>query len=307
MGPGGPCFGPFVFGPLGLALYWALYHQYIVEVMHVRDSAMSRTDLNAQLAVQLGKLGKAVKKDRRRSSTGRISSASDTSDVNDFDATACLTRYGFPSLSHSHCPAYSDLKALVKAARHAKKKGRAFVVHGSLHKFAPQWMPQKFRPRSISEMTHAQWTACWWARAFSQLSAQAATSSEAVSVDTLVSQFLDANRVALEDTGKVAMEYDAQVWESTAERCRRHDSSCNPSAIMSTVDEHVRARARSRLPGAFDKAALAPQASSQNRSNDSYSRQPRYQGGSRSFNAYPPRPPKPPPPQAHGHWGAGRR
>ena len=47
----------------------------------------------------------------------------------------------------------------------------------------------------------------------------AASGAEALSIEALVTQFLEANRIALEDTGRVSLEYDDKLWQDTSEGC----------------------------------------------------------------------------------------
>ena len=86
---------------------------------------------------------------------------------------------------------FRDLTQLEKVARKAAKKNRAFLVSGSLLKAVPQWLPDKLKPTKLADMTHAQWTAMWWARALSQLTVQVSAGRETVSVEALLCEFLD--------------------------------------------------------------------------------------------------------------------
>ncbi|CAK0828535.1 unnamed protein product [Prorocentrum cordatum] len=106
-------------------------------------------------------------------------------------------------------------------------------------------MDDRHKPRKGTDATHAQWTAMWWTRALAQLTLQARAGRETMSVEALVSAFLDTNRVAVEGSGRTAAEYDASLWSEMAERTRRHDAACVPQAMVSNVEENRRARARS--------------------------------------------------------------
>jgi len=55
-------------------------------------------------------------------------------------------------------------------------------------------------------------TAAWWSRALAQLTAQAASAKETVSVEALLAEFLNVNRIAVEDSSKIARSYDEQLW-----------------------------------------------------------------------------------------------
>eukprot|EP00973_Karenia_brevis_P021694 2983820-Karenia_brevis.AAC.1 len=56
-----------------------------------------------------------------------------------------------------------------------------------------------------------------------QLTAQGSAGFEIVSVQTLPVQFLNANRIAAEDTCKVGWNYDMELWETASDWCKRKD------------------------------------------------------------------------------------
>ena len=150
-------------------------------------------------------------------------------------------------------------------------------------------------------MTHAQWTAFWWSRALSQLTAQAATNKESLSVQDLLSEFLEANRISIEDPGKVGKAYDAELWESTAERCKRSDKSYIPGEVMGKRNEDTCTRVRAQTAASSNRPA-GPE-------------RPRFagqaQGVSKSWSSEQRGvPPAPPAPASWSGWkskGKGRR
>ena len=104
----------------------------------------------------------------------------------------------------------------------------------------------------MQDLSHAQWTAAWWAKALAQLIVQAAAGDEAVCVATLLQQFLDANRMSIEDTGKAAFIYDAELWGGIGERCKRKDASCNITTLVTEVSERARFKAKDMAPKSTD-------------------------------------------------------
>ena len=76
------------------------------------------------------------------------------------------------------------------------------------------------------------------------MTAQAASYRETFSFEQLLTEFLNCNRLAIEDSCKVSWTFEDDLWGDLAERCRRHDGTCNPGKSLTTVDEHARARAR---------------------------------------------------------------
>ena len=258
--------------------------QELTLVKHCQSRLGTRE--NQSLASNIAKLGKAVKKDKER----RGLSVSESSDNDDFDASKCLEVYGLSGIPHRHGLPHRELKALVKAAKRALKHKRKFIIAGSFIKHCPQWMSAKHRPTKFQDVTHAQWTANWWARALSQLTVQAATGKETVSVQTLVTQFLDANRLAIEDSGKTAFHYDNVLWEDMSEKCQRKDRDFSPSAVMVKVDQNSRKEAQ---------AAVGLLATRQDKSQGiarANNTQFRGKGKPQHMSARPPPPPPPGPP-----------
>ena len=99
-------------------------------------------------------------------------------------------------------------------------------------------------PRAVPMRFHVIWTACWWARALSQLTLQASSNMEALSVQSLLCEFLEANRVALQESCRVGFEYDAMVWAEVAERIQRRDPKCSPQDLFMHASEDRRSKAK---------------------------------------------------------------
>ena len=121
------------------------------------------------------------------------------------------------------------------------------VLGKGLEKWTPQWMAPEHKPKSASDLPHAQWVACWWARTLSQLTTQAASGSEATSVECLLTEFLSCNKIAVEDTCKVAWHFEAELWSNTVEKYLRKDPTCRPKEALTRVDEHRLGRARIKV------------------------------------------------------------
>ncbi|CAK0857956.1 unnamed protein product, partial [Prorocentrum cordatum] len=187
---------------------------------------------------------KAVRKESRRDKTRPVFSDSTSTDDKYFDAAARLSSYGLPNVSHEHVPPHAALRTVAAKARKAVRRKRPFVVNGSAAKWAPQWMGDRHKPQRNVDITHAQWTALWWSRALSQLTVQAHSGAEAVSVQALLTELLDANGLAVQESGRVAAECDRPLWDGMSERTLRKDKSCAPEAIHMAINENRLSRAR---------------------------------------------------------------
>ncbi|CAK0849838.1 unnamed protein product, partial [Prorocentrum cordatum] len=129
-------------------------------------------------------------------------------------------------------------------ARKAARGKRPFVANGSAARWARQWMGDKHKPQRNVDITHAQWTALLWSRALSQLTVQAHSGAEAVSVQALLTEFLGADRLAVQGPGRVAAECDRSLWDDMSERALRKDRSNIPEAIFMAANENKLSWAR---------------------------------------------------------------
>ncbi|CAK0837432.1 unnamed protein product, partial [Prorocentrum cordatum] len=220
-------------GTKGAELTLCLHAQQAVAEQEAAKAAQPGTEAVAR---QVARLGRTVRKTK---AGGREPSSLSTSPEKDFDAFECLRSYGLGVKSDRNCR-FAALRALAASARKDE-----FAVPGALNKFSPQWMDERYRPQTASDVTHAQWTAMWWGRALAQLTCQAHTQKEVVTVETILGAFLDVSRIALEDTRRVASDYDATLWSELADRTRRKDATCIPKVMLEQVDENRRARANS--------------------------------------------------------------
>ena len=226
--------------------------------------------------------------------------APSTSLEKDFDAHERMRARGLGVKSDRNC-SFAALRALAASARKAARRHtpQKFVVPGALNKFTPQWMDERYRPQTASDVTHAQWTAMWWGRALAQLTCQAHTQKEAVTVETLLGAFLDVNRIAVEDTRRVASDYDATLWSELADRTRRRDTTCIPKVMLEKVDENRRARANSAARAAGNVRSQAWfKGGGKGKPQHQQHYQQHYQQPGRQQGA--PRPPPPPNPLGKG-------
>lgn len=188
-----------------------------------------------------------LRRSKRNNVDNQDESSSDTTGAESLDASGCLTKYGLASIDQCHFVSLSSMRPLVRGAKKAKKKGKGvhidFIIDRDVSKCAPQWMRDKDRPAK-GESIHAHWVAAWWARAFDQMTIQAAVGQETVPFDKLLNHFLNCNRIAIEDSVRIAQVYEADLWAELAEATKRKDKQCNPSQRLMMVDENSRTRAR---------------------------------------------------------------
>ena len=127
---------------------------------------------------------------------------------------------------------------LAKKAKKCYDKKKSFVAPGRILDYCPQWIPKAPKHFAWDQMSHAQWVAAWWSRALSQLAAQGHAEAESLSVALLLTEFLNANKVAIESTSRTAWEYDSKVWSTTAERAARRDPDLDITEIFMVTNEN---------------------------------------------------------------------
>ncbi|CAK0897479.1 unnamed protein product [Prorocentrum cordatum] len=164
-------------------------------------------------------------------------------------------------------------------------------------KWCPQRMGDKHKPRP-GDITHAQWTALWWSRALAQLTVQAHSGREALTVQSLLSALFNASRMAVEDTARVANDCDTTLRDDIAERTLRRNETCQPQAMLMSVGENRRARAQKAANAA---AAARQQQGAPGGGKGGYKGQPAFRQPQAA------KPPPPPAPARKGAKGGGKR
>jgi hypothetical protein len=139
-------------------------------------------------------------------------------ELKDYDCAASLKVYnmGIPS---DHLSKQETMKAEAKLAATGFKKRKCHLVQASLDKYPPQWARNIDKKDQLT--THAHWVSHWWARAFTQLSAQGAVGTGSLSVSDLVTEFLNMNQLAIQYGSRVAWQYDKDMWETVSDKIKR--------------------------------------------------------------------------------------
>ena len=70
---------------------------------------------------------------------------------------------------------------------------------------------------------HARWVAAYWSRALAQIAAQGHVGHQTLSMEQLITQFLNINRVCIESANKVGWYTDNEMWLTAVEATRRMD------------------------------------------------------------------------------------
>jgi len=219
----------------------------LILVKFAIGEASKANDQNNVLAKAMEKLAKEQRATRQKSK-GKDASSSDGED-GCFDCYKSLNKYGLGAIPSTHMQRTKLMEEAAKKAKNAaEKKKKDFLVPGSALEYNPQWMGPK-GPKSFSwqEMSHAHWVAAWWSRAFCQLAAQGHAEVEAISFASMLTQFLNANKIAIEGNPKTAWEYDHQVWRDTSEKASRKDPELNVKQAFTVTNENKLIEVKSQV------------------------------------------------------------
>ena len=79
----------------------------------------------------------------------------------------------------------------------------------------------------------------WWRRALCQLSALSVAKQETVNIGDLLVQFLNANRVAIQNSTRVGWEFDKALWTDISDRIRRRDPELEAKKEFRATDQDL--------------------------------------------------------------------
>ena len=103
-----------------------------------------------------------------------------------------------------------------------KKRGPC-VLPGATTDFTPTWMKTPLPQRLEELQTHAHWVAASWSKALTQIATLGHTKNQTLSVEQLLTQFLNINRICIEQTQKVGWYTENEMWLNAVEATRRMD------------------------------------------------------------------------------------
>ena len=191
-----------------------------------QPAASSSTDLT-QLTNALEKLSKRAEGGGSRKRKSPLDPDSDTEQAqNLFQVSQALGRYGLPDIPYQHMPPTSVVAKAAKKAQADAAAWKQFVAPGKMSEYRPVSMESW--PAEGQNMTHAQWVAGWWSRALTQLAAQHACEWETFSFQTLLTEFLNMNQVAMDSNVRTAWSYDQEKWTTIHDRVQRYERDLDP-------------------------------------------------------------------------------
>ena len=214
-------------------------------------------DAMAQAIQNLAKVTQKVNKGRKRGKD-ESDSEDDVFTESTFAQKQSLEWYGLDDIPAEHLPALSAMKKAARRAEASFKRHKQFLLPGTVADYKPTWFDDQEGNKDVKDAmdmkTHAHWVSAWWARALTQLACQGHAAQQTLSVADLVTQFLNANRIAIEKSSRVGWSYDKELWQSLGDRVRRCEKVQVNTKILE-VDENKLKAIMSRMESAKQEAA----------------------------------------------------
>ena len=124
---------------------------------------------------------------------------------------------------------------MAKRAMAGQKRRGKYLVPGQITEFTPHWMKTSLPTRVEDITTHSYWVAAYWSRALSQIVTQGHTGKQTLSMEQLLTNFLNVNRTCIEQTSKVGWRTDNEMWTTAVEATRRKDPNFDLKAHFTKV------------------------------------------------------------------------
>lgn len=217
----------------------ATHKKHLMLVRHALQVHADRNKQKDPVTIAMKSLAKEQRASRKTRKGEREESSSEEDEQEVSGIYGGLQKYGLANVPNIHTQKTKKITDFTKHAQKATKKDKQYFADGGIMDYTPQWMGEKrFKNLNSDGITHAHWVAAWWSRAMSQIAAQGTTEKQIVSVEQLLTQFLNMNKVAIQHGTKTAWELDKQIWEESVEKAGRRDPTLNLSKLFTTIDEN---------------------------------------------------------------------
>jgi hypothetical protein len=132
------------------------------------------------------------------------------------------------------------IKEVKKHAKEAKLKSQEdepYFVGEDVLKFLPQWMTgDKDIPKTPDDLSYPKWVALWWSARLTQLAAQGFAGQSTVKFTTMLNEFLNVNRLAVERKHPaVAVHYDKHLWSTVQQQVESGKKGVDVKGLLSNV------------------------------------------------------------------------
>ena len=146
-----------------------------------------------------------------------------------------------------HMPPFDKTENLAKRATAGFRHRKNYVVPVPVTDYNPQGMKTN-PPKTMDDIpTHARWVASWWSRALAQLTIQGDAKLESLNMSDLLTQFLNANKVIMENSNRVGWQVDNEKWSEAVDCVRRMDADFSLKEHFSKISDSEISDAKTRV------------------------------------------------------------
>ena len=176
-------------------------------------------------------------RNQRRRRQGRSEESSEDDEKKPFSLVDSLKVYGLQDVNLIHMMKIKEVKKHAKESRLKCQDDEPYFVGEDILKFTPQWMTtDKDKPKTLEELSYPRWVALWWSTRLTQLAAQGHSSMSTVSFATMLNEFLNVNKLAIERKHPaVAMQYDRYLWSTTQQQSESGKKDVDINELLTTV------------------------------------------------------------------------
>ena len=206
------------------------YTRHLMTVLHVQEvlqrRAATELDQEGPLAKAVAKMAKTTSKVHkardRKTDDDETASDSDAERVV-FNFSKAMGIYHLGNVPQGHTPTVQKVEPMAKRAMAGQKRRGKYMIPRKLTDFTPRWMKSDLPSRVEDLPTHAHWVAAYWSRGLAQLATQGHTGKQTVSMEQLLTHFLNVSKTCIERTGKLGWHTDNEMWTAAVEATRRMD------------------------------------------------------------------------------------
>ena len=195
----------------------------------------------------------------RHATTRQETSSDDDEGTNPkYEHCKAMATYHLANIPQGHTMKVEKMEPLARRAKSGQKKRGLYIIPGDTTEFMPQWMKGPL-PKKIEDIpTHAHWVAGWWGKALAQIASQGHVGWQSLSIEQLLTQFLNANRLCIEKSQKVGWHAENENWLSAVEATRRVDKTFDINEHFLKFREEDVAEGQKALDAATKAASKTP-------------------------------------------------
>ena len=166
---------------------------------------------------------------------GRSEESSDEDDKKPFNMVDSLGVYGLRDLNLTHMMKMKEVQKHAKDAKLKSHDQEPYFVGEDVLKFVPQWMSAD-TPKNTDDLSYPKWVAMWCSARLTQLAAQGHAELSTVKFATMLNEFLNLNKLAVERKHTaVAIQYDKHLWNQVQQESESGKKNVDVNELLTTI------------------------------------------------------------------------